>query len=459
MKVTLNNLGPLKHASFELSDLTIICGDNNTGKTYATYALFGFLETWHNHVDIDLDETTVQTLLDDGTVHIDLKPYLTKTKEILQLACESYRLTLAKNIFAASPENFINTSFNIEVEQSDLEQAFERKIHTSNTEVFSLCKTEGSHDLTVSLLTHKPIHFSQRMLTLIIASAIKDILFASRLPKPFIASSERTGAAIFRKKINSSHSRLLKEMSQENIEVNPLELLFKSYQDYALPVESNVDFALKLETIVKETSFIANHHPEILHDFANIIGGTYHVNNNDKLSFQPHRKKINLSMDESSSTVRSLLNISFYLHHIAQQGDLLIIDEPELNLHPKNQRHLSRLFARLMNIGIKVFITTHSDYIVKELNTLIMLNHDKKYLREIAQEEGYQKSELIDAKQVKVYIAKEKLILLPNKTRRTRHQTLSEARVDPEMGIDAHSFDSTIDTMNRIQEAIVWGGD
>ena len=54
-----------------------------------------------------------------------------------------------------------------------------------------------------------------------------------------------------------------------------------------------------------------------------------------------------------------------------------MVDEPELNLHPANQRRIARLFACLVNLGVKVFITTHSDYIVKELNTLIMLNHDR----------------------------------------------------------------------------------
>jgi predicted ATPase len=43
MKVKIKNLGILKQAEFSLGDLTIICGGNNTGKTYATYSLFGFL--------------------------------------------------------------------------------------------------------------------------------------------------------------------------------------------------------------------------------------------------------------------------------------------------------------------------------------------------------------------------------------------------------------------------------
>ena len=44
MKVSLKNVGMLDEADFEVGDLTIICGENNTGKTYATYSLYGYLD-------------------------------------------------------------------------------------------------------------------------------------------------------------------------------------------------------------------------------------------------------------------------------------------------------------------------------------------------------------------------------------------------------------------------------
>ena len=165
-------------------------------------------------------------------------------------------------------------------------------------------------------------------------------------------------------------------------------------------------------------------------------------------------------MIESSSSVRSLLDISFYLSSIAEKGDLLMVDEPELSLHPENQRRIARLFARLANLGVKVFITTHSDYIVKELNTLIMLNHDKPHLKRIAEENGYLDSELINVDQVKVYVAEKALMPLEKgqKRRRPGH-TLVPAKIHPELGIEVSSFDKTIDDMNRIQDDIVWGAE
>ena len=111
-----------------------------------------------------------------------------------------------------------------------------------------------------------------------------------------------------------------------------------------------------------------------------------------------------------------------------------------------------------MNLGVKVFITTHSDYIVKELNTLIMLNHDKPHLKRIAEENGYRDSELINVDQVKVYIAEKALMPLEEgQKRRKSGHTLVPAKVHPRFGIGVSSFDKTIDDMNRIQDEIVWG--
>ena len=54
--------------------------------------------------------------------------------------------------------------------------------------------------------------------------------------------------------------------------------------------------------------------------------GEYTITHNDELYFKPKDKRIKLTMDESSSAVRSRLDIGFYLRHVAQPGDLLMID-------------------------------------------------------------------------------------------------------------------------------------
>ncbi|MFN9559716.1 MAG: AAA family ATPase [Dolichospermum sp.] len=460
MKIKVKNLGTLREAEFTLGDLTIICGCNNTGKTYATYALFGFLYTWRQMLSIQINDDKIEELLADGVIRIEIQEYIKESEHIVIKACERYTQELPK-IFAAPIDRFKNTKFNIslEIKTEDikLKNKFDRKMGSANAEIFSITKSEESTELVVTLLVEKDkVKIPYKFIKFLIANAIKDIIFDQFFPRPFIASAERTGAAIFRKELNFAKNRLLEEIGQADENIDTMELLLKEYDDYALPIKTNVDFTRKLETIIKKNSFITDKYPDILADFTDIIGGEYTVTRNDELYYVPKGKKVKLSMDESSSAVRSLLDIGFYLKHEAQHGDLLMVDEPELNLHPENQRRVARLFARLVNVGIKVFITTHSDYIVKELNTLIMLNHDKPHLQRIAQQEGYQPEELITAEKIKVYIAEEANMKLEGNTKKTKCQTLILADIDPELGIEARSFDRTIETMNRIQEAIYW---
>jgi predicted ATPase len=64
-----------KETTIELGDLTIICGNNNTGKTYASYAIFGFLDTWNQNISFDIPENKLQKLYRDGSIQLDLNDF------------------------------------------------------------------------------------------------------------------------------------------------------------------------------------------------------------------------------------------------------------------------------------------------------------------------------------------------------------------------------------------------
>jgi hypothetical protein len=88
-----------------------------------------------------------------------------------------------------------------------------------------------------------------------------------------------------------------------------------------------------------------------------------------------------------------------------------------------------------------------------------MLGRGKPHLDGIREREGYRHAELLSADQIRVYIAEEALVLLDGNSKRSKCLTLVAANVDPDLGIEARSFDTTIDDMNRIQDEIVWGGE
>lgn len=227
----------------------------------------------------------------------------------------------------------------------------------------------------------------------------------------------------------------------ERNEVTITDELYKNinFHGYPVPMVKDIHFAIEFGQSVKKVSMISRKYPKIIEFFNSITGGAYSTTDANTISFTPEGTNIGLTTVESSSNVRSLMELNFYLRHIAQEGQLLMIDEPELNLHPKNQRKIARLIAMLVNAGINVFITTHSDYIIRELNTLIMLRN--KEVKDAVTAYGYSRAELLDAKQTHCYVAKDGALVPMN--------------VSQKYGIEVTSFDSTIDEMNKIQQSLL----
>ena len=78
-----------------------------------------------------------------------------------------------------------------------------------------------------------------------------------------------------------------------------------------------------------------------------------------------------IEMHLTSSMVKELAGLVLYLKYLANENDLLIIDEPEMNLHPEAQVKLLEILTMAVNRGLKVLITTHSPYIVDYLCNLM----------------------------------------------------------------------------------------
>ena len=105
MKIKLQNLGILKTAEFELGDLTIICGKNNTGKTYAVYTFYGFLKLWRNIISIEPLLKHSRELIDNGVIRIELEDFKKRIPELLQGACNRYSEILHKSLDSLTAHN------------------------------------------------------------------------------------------------------------------------------------------------------------------------------------------------------------------------------------------------------------------------------------------------------------------------------------------------------------------
>lgn len=263
------------------------------------------------------------------------------------------------------------------------------------------------------------------------------------LPDVFLMPAERNGLHLFFRELRTRRTALLHHASKEKIDVTEL-LRDVIRSRYAIPIAKYIDWLNILPDLQK---FKSKH----FHRFAEelkreLAAGAYKVDRDGIIKFKPYQTKRDgkttpiMELHLTSSTVKSLFGLWFYLEHQARKGSILMIDEPELNIHPENQRKIARLFARLVNNGLKVVISTHSDYIVREINSLIMLSQDaNKHLRK---QYRYKDEEILKHEQVGAYLFDNHII--------------EPFSITPDDGIHATTFDKVIEDLNNVNDDIFY---
>ena len=96
--------------------------------------------------------------------------------------------------------------------------------------------------------------------------------------------------------------------------------------------------------------------------------------NYPSFSYRPSGWERDLPLMNTSSMVSELAPVILYLRHVVQPGNLLIIEEPEAHLHPEMQAVFTRQLAAAVQSGIRILITTHSEWILEELANLVRLS-------------------------------------------------------------------------------------
>jgi len=144
------------------------------------------------------------------------------------------------------------------------------------------------------------------------------------------------------------------------------------------------DLYIKLSSIAKNKSSID--FDDIIFQIESILNGKlkkYNEINKDKWVFV--RNDLELEMENIAMGMKQFAIIyALIKNRYLTKERILIIDEPEVHLHPKWQLKMAKLIVILVKKGIKIVVTSHSPYMVEAL---------KKY------------SELEDLKNVNFYLA------------------------------------------------------
>ena len=263
---------------------------------------------------------------------------------------------------------------------------------------------------------------------------------------PSIFSSARHTIPLFVNELDYARSQWIQARIQErrsgkSAEKSSGRELTKGVGNYALPIHNNIDLFRGIPNRVERDD--NKPRGRFSAEVERMMGGRF-SSTEGELRFTASdgdEPSFDIPLYLASSSAWEMSSLYFYLGYFMsnERSHFIIIDEPESHLDTANQIRLTRLLARLVNSGTKVLITTHSDYIVREINNLIMLTSPLEDGDGIKRKLGYEKDDELSQDQVRAYVAQD--------------GTLRECRKN-KYGIEMPVFDKTIDELNDRSEEL-----
>ena len=167
-----------------------------------------------------------------------------------------------------------------------------------------------------------------------------------------------------------------------------------------------------------------------------ILGGSVGIEwspntNYPHFVYRPEGWREDLALTNASSMVSDVAPVVLYLRHLVSPQNVLIVEEPESHMHPAMQVKFMNQLAALVKTGVRVIVTTHSEWMTEELGNIV---------RRSGLSEEERKGTALDKEQVGVWLFEAK--------KRPKGSVVREVLFD-EYGYSGTGFDEVASALHN----------
>lgn len=386
----IKNLGPIKNATVDFSPLTILCGANNQGKTHLSYTLYGVLSNLYKMSNGFLNSEDYESLIRSGRVTLDKNVFFNKIITAVEKNFQDEKKKILERVFKSDTIHYENTE--IDISRDEIGKYLNlNRIKSNEIKVASLNIMLEVNDDDINILLSNTIDGEglEKFLTTKRFSSFVDRLIEyviNETTKPFYFPAERIGINVFRNQLNHNKVEVLDLISNTLNSVNKsstelhLDLLTnlnRLTEVYPLPISDYLSYINNIQQydIDDKSNEISSYIR------SNLIKGRFFVDNTTSKSYfrakagKTKYKTDLIPLDITSSSIKSIYGLDYFFEKLDdEKHNIVIIDEPEMNLHPSNQMEFANLIDLIISKGIQVVISTHSDFLVKKIQNIIIRN-------------------------------------------------------------------------------------
>lgn len=314
MKISIKNFGPIDHFEFDLEkDLHVIYGENNIGKSWAIEGIYLLLKSWRE-VPYRWENLSKD---DFPTFGFDLMVFLEKFNNKIE------------NTFSETKNKISDVEPNIKINVD----GFDINLVTELDRFYELGNDTENKFWNLPKLDVENIYFLPAS-----KSGIYQVL--------------------------SNMGNIFAQLSQMPLKNTSLNL-----PSMSIPVS---DYILNIAAINSSKQGEFGNFVDFLEEKV-IEGSVVFDDFQKKLKYKSNRTGLVSELHEASSMIAEISPLVAYLKYILpKKNSILFIEEPEAHLHPKVQVEMMKVFVDLAKSGVKVVMTTHSDFMMDTLTNQIL---------------------------------------------------------------------------------------
>ncbi len=424
--INVKNFGPIEEAEIDLRPLTVFVGESNTGKTYLAALIYALHQYFHGvpqfpwadtiayyYISVlrsrdrypqdqreELEQQTFEALEKLNTLGRPFK-FSDLPQQIRTLL--DYRLTHQEDF-----TNELERCFDLEpvsklirfTGSQEKEMNVSLSVHEGsqtywNFEVQTTVSTDSS--ITGSINPDMILHVANEAKRKTEFHKLSDI---ERLFQTLRTDLWRTAASYYlpaaRSGIMQSHgviaTALIKRATRigiDRLEVSTFSGMIGDFLEQIVQYKERDGSSKEISRVAEQLE-------------TDLLEGKIEVKRPTpeaypEFLYRPNQLEEALRMSHSSAMVSELAPLVLFLRGVIGRDDLLIIEEPESHLHPGAQTKIAQTLARLVQAGVRVLITTHSNWLLKQISNLIREGELRKQGEPTSESADYLKAEDVGA--------------------------------------------------------------
>ena len=381
MKLSIRNVGKLKEADVEINGITVITGENDTGKSTVGKVLWSVF---------------------NGFYEIDEKVYNEKVSELEKIIDEIIKENVYKNL--STDYNSFFEIFNSTGKKIAIEFLKENKNYSEDE--IKIIINNYKKDLKIENISkfvqeiNETLKISDKEIIKVIVSRVMNKEFHNQINAVF--SKEKMNIGEISLKIKDKEIDLKIEnneildvqnyflINKETMYIdNPFILDSYDFEDenHQTHLATNV-FSENENSVISEIK-VKKKLNNIYQKLNSVLSGEILENKNSKFVYRKNGEDIDLK--NLSTGLKTFAIIKMLLQNgTLEENGTIILDEPEIHLHPEWQLKFAELIVLLQReFGMHILLTTHSPYFLNAIEVFSERHKiDDKCKYYVAENEG-----------------------------------------------------------------------